>query len=248
MPAWFSPATGTRYRTGGIADMLPGMPTRSITTNGAFDPIAVFIVLATMCHPNDLTSRNRMISTIRRGTGVGKVRAGVISDEDFMLEVRRHAKKASKASAIFGDLIQQFNLGMTICKSAAIARIKRGLPAYEQPVGEAYRRALQTGHLPVSYKNDMAAFKAYLPVLPLWCSLVYSLQYPHTSSFPDRIEHLPPFLANAEWFLENGLRMFRAYPIGRVKLVDRAAFWTFPLPDSLRCDSTIAGSLPLPHP
>lgn len=224
------------------------MPTRNIITNGEFDPIAVFIVLATMCHPTNFTRRNRMISTIRRGTGVGKVRAGVISDEDFHLEVRRHAKRAAKASAIFGDLIQQFNLGMTICKSAAIARIKRGLPAYEQPVGEAYRRALQTGHLPVSYKNDMAAFRTYLPVLPLWCALVYSVQQHQDHAFPDKAEHLPLFLANAEWFLENGLRMFRAYPTGRVKLLDRSAFWTFPLPDSLRCDSTIAGSLPLPHP
>lgn len=224
------------------------MPTRSLVTNGQFDPIAAFIVLATMCHPNDPVRRKRMISTIRRGTGAGKVRVGVISDDDFMLEVRRHARKAAKASTIFGDLIQQFNLGMTISKSAAIARIKRGMPDYEQPVGEAYRRALQTGHLPVSYKNDMAVFKAYLPVLPLWCSLVYSVQNPHTHSFPDRIEHLPPFLANAEWFLENGLCMFRAYPKGRVKLLDRSAFWTFPLPDSLRCVSTISHAHPLPHP
>lgn len=215
------------------------MPTRSIVTDGQFDPIAVFIVLATMCHPLDSYRRNRMISTIRRGTGVGKVSVAVLDDTAYLHDVKEASGKAFAAAFVFKEMVRQHQFGRTISRNAAIEFARPLLPEFEQAIGANWSRDFTLGRLPTSRRLLIEAFNNYLTVLPLWAAMSHAYVEGDRNAEPDRNENLPRFLANAEWFLDGACRVPWQRERDRTRLLDRKACWRFPLPESLRLASNL---------
>ena len=90
-------------RTTPLPYELLSMPFRDLRTgDNEIDSLGPFIVLAVMCFPqaSERAERGRMVSTLRRHTGVGKVRRGVLSNEAFLDAVARHTARGGACGSL----------------------------------------------------------------------------------------------------------------------------------------------------
>ncbi len=80
------------------------------------DPQAPFTVLSVMCFPREANrqARDRMLATVRAGTD--KPLTAGLEESDFLLEVRRHASRASLAGSL---LFQHHEQGVPLSLHAA---------------------------------------------------------------------------------------------------------------------------------
>ena len=70
---------------------------------GTLDPLAIFKVLAVMCHPNDRIQREKMLGIIEKETGVARPRRHPVTAEAFMQEVPTYFPTSGRRRQPFAD-------------------------------------------------------------------------------------------------------------------------------------------------
>ncbi|NQU71172.1 MAG: hypothetical protein HQ514_11520 [Rhodospirillales bacterium] len=211
------------------------MPIRDLRHLGdGLDPLAPFIVLSVMCYPRteDRRDRERMLSTIRASTGVGKPRAAIMDNIEFMRELSRHAPRAGMAGGLFLTFLQLHARGEPCSLSAAIKRTRPLPDRWTEKLWPVFEPDTALTHMPHSRRKMLDAFNRYLPASHLWAALMFGFQNDRPDVFPDCIEHLPTFLAYAHAFAEMAERVPFDGRDRRV-LLPRDIAWRFTLPDDL---------------
>ncbi len=198
------------------------------------DPLAPFIVLSVMCCPRteDRRDRERMLSTIRAGTGVGKPRAAIMDNIEFMRELSRHAPRAGMAGGLFLTFLQLHALGEPCSLNAAIEQSRHLPDRWWEKLWPVFEPDTALTHMPHSRRKMLDAFNRYLPGAHLWAALLFGFQNNRPDVFPDSNEHLPTFLTYAHAFAAMAERV----PFGgrdRRVLLPRDTAWQFTLPDDL---------------
>lgn len=224
------------------------MPSRDLRApDNRLVSLAPFIVLGVMCHPRDATARKRMLSTVRKQTGQGKVRVSIMSAPEFLAEVRLHAPRGFAAGFLIMTYLQMHQLNMRASLNAAIIHAHRVLPGWQQLCAPLWSADGHVGHIPTSRRRLLAAFNDYLPATHLWAALLHGLQHGRADIAPDQSSTLPTFLGYADAFLELGSQAPWAGRDRRTVLTRQDA-WRFDLPDSLRVEAEISATDELPHP
>jgi hypothetical protein len=226
------------------------MPFRDLRTgDNEIDPLGPFIVLAVMCYPqaSERAERGRMVSTLRRHKGAGKVRYGVLSNEAFLDAVARHTARGGACGSLLLTYLQLSALGERTSLNRAI-KIVSALPVrwtdHLWPVWDA--KSVER-HMPHSRGRLLQAFRNYLPVAHLWAALLHGHQNDRVYITPASLEALPTFLAYADEFLVMADRTPWAGRDRKVLLPGPTA-WRFGLPARFK-QSVCLRALPgLPHP
>jgi hypothetical protein len=226
------------------------MPFRDLRTgDNEIDSLGPFIVLAVMCFPqaSERAERGRMVSTLRRHTGVGKVRRGVLSNEAFLDAVARHTARGGACGSLLLTYLQLSTLGKRASLNQAI-EIVSALPArWTDHLWPVWDAKSVDRHMPHSRGKLLRAFSSYLPAAHLWAALLYGHQNARADITPARPNTLPTFLAYADEFLVMADRTPWAGR-DRRSLLPGAMAWRFGLPARFK-QSVYLQSLPdLPHP
>ena len=213
------------------------MPFRDLRADdGNLDPLAQFIVLALMCFPRqeDKKGRDRMLSTIRAQTGIGKPRSGLITNGDFFKEVDKHAAHAAISGHLLMTCIQHHDLGQDHTLEVAIDLAKKLPDRWKIAYGGDVVDPDKPTHMPHSRRKMMDAFNQYLSVAHLWAAFLYGIQNEREDIAPDINDTLPTFLAYGEEFAQKAAKVPFSSPNRRVLLPDDQR-WHFHLPtDSIK--------------
>ena len=172
-----------------------------------FDPLAPFVVLAIMCHPNsaDKLGRDRMLSTNRRGTGEGKVRTSVLEDAEFKTEVDFHARRRSLAGFVLLECLRQHAVDGRVNLEHTV-ELEMTLPdRWVNTWGFDSNPEAHKTHMPHSRRKVRDAFSHYLPASHLWAAFLHVIQNDRSDAFPDRNEHLPRFLRVCACLCRHGI-------------------------------------------
>ena len=226
------------------------MPFRDLRTrDNEIDPLGPFIVLAVMCCPqaSERTERGRMVSTLRRQTGAGKVRCGVLSNKAFLVAAARHTARGSACGSLLLTYLQLSTLGEKASLNQAI-KIVSALPVrwtdHLWPVWDA--KSVER-HMPHSRGRLLQAFSNYLPAAHLWAALLHGHQNARADITPARLNTLPTFLAYADEFLVMADRTPWAGRDRKVLLPGPTA-WRFGLPARFKQSVCLKPLPDLPHP
>lgn len=181
------------------------MPFRDLrTSDNQIDPLAPFIVLAIMCHPQpgEPAQRERMLSTLRHQTGEGKVRGAVLSNETFLESVSRHAARGGIAGSLFLTYLQLSELGERASLNAAISIVRCHPPRWSDLLWPVWDAKAVHKHMPHSRRKMLEALHHYLPAAHLWAALLHGYQNERNDISPESLSTLPTFLAYADSFLQ----------------------------------------------
>ncbi len=181
------------------------MPIRDLrTSDNQIDPLAPFIVLGIMCHPQpeERVQRDQMLSTARRQTGEGKVRRAVLSTEEYLSNTGRHAARGGIAGSLFLTYLQLSMLGERTSLNASISIIRGNPPRWSDHFWPVRDAKAADKHMPHSRRKMLDAFRHYLPVAHLWAALLHGHQNGRNDTSPESLGTLPTFLAYADQFLQ----------------------------------------------
>lgn len=183
------------------------MPFRDLRTfDNQIEPLAPFIVLAVMCHPqpDEGVERERMLSTLRLQTGRGKVRRAVLSNEEFRDGVSRHAARGGIAGSLLLTYLQLNELGARASLNASISIVSSYPPRWSDHLWPLWDAKAVAMHMPHSRGRMLRAFRHYLPAAHLWAALLHGYQNERNDISPESLGTLPIFLAYADRFLQLG--------------------------------------------
>ncbi len=195
-----------------------------------FKPLAPFQVLAVMCHPASLLSRERMLAHVQRGTGQGQPRRRPFSSEEFLAEIRRISPRASVAGGLLLTMIQLDANGYHGSLNQALPLVAVLLPKWQQPEGRSWSRDCHVGHRPRDRENMLSAYKEYVSVTHLWAAALHGQQHDRGDIWLGSTRTLPIFLAYAEAILGLACRL-RAFVPGRRFAMSQSTSWRFTVPE-----------------
>jgi hypothetical protein len=208
------------------------MPFRDLRTgNNEIDPLGPFIVLAVMCYPqaSEHAERGRMVSTLRRHTGVGKVRRGLLSNEAFLDAVAYRTARGSACGSLLLTYLQLSELGEHASLNRAVSVVRCYPPRWSDHLWPVYDAKAVHMHMPHSRRKMLEAFHHYLPVAHLWAALLHGYQNERNDISPASPSTLPTFLAYADRFLQLAEQTHWA-GLDRKVLLPGSLAWRFGLP------------------
>lgn len=196
------------------------------------DTIAVFRVLAVMCHPTDTKRREAMLARIQLETGQGVPRRKAITNEQFRREVNRHARQGALAGSMLLNRLQLLGNGYRPSVNTGVKLIQYLLPEWKQP----YLPSIEDydEHIPRSRRGILKAIEDYQTVAHLWAAHVHGLEWQRDDIWPGRPATLPIFLAYAEAILDIASSISTPDGPGRT-LMSKARAPRFVLPAMIEC-------------
>lgn len=208
------------------------MPFRDLRTfDNQIDPLAPFMVLAIMCHPQpeEGTQRDQMLSTLRHQTGKGKVRRGILSTEEYLSNTSRYAARGFVVGSLFLTYLQLSELGEHASLNRAISNVRYYPPRWSDHLWPVWDAKAVHMHMPHSRRKMLEAFHHYLPVAHLWAALLHGYQNEPNDISPESLTTLPTFLAYADRFLQLANQTQWA-GLDRKVLLPGSLAWRFGLP------------------
>lgn len=225
------------------------MPFRDLRTfDNQIDPLAPFIVLAIMCHPRPekRAERDQMLSTVRRQTGKGKVRRGVLSTEDYLSNTGKCAARGAVVGSLFLTYLQRSELGERSSLNRAISIVRCHPPRWSDHLWPVWDAEAVRMHMPHSRRKMLEAFQHYLTVGHLWAALLHGYQNERNDISPESLSTLPTFLAYADKFLQLAHETHWAGS-DRKALLPGPSAWRFGLPERF-AQNIFLEAEPIPTP
>lgn len=218
------------------------MPAFSLREGEALHPLALFKVLAVMCHPEDRAGREAMAASVTGETGAGNMRRQPLNNKEFMAEVGRISGRAGLVGTLLMTRLQLFENGHRWSLNEAASLVTPWLPGWEQPHGgDSVEKS--RNYIPTSKPKILRENRRFVRVAHLWAAFVHGLQHGRGDISPDSNSTLPTFLAYADLFL----RKSEGLPSRgnqRETHPTRPSAWTFVIPEHLR-ESVELAALPL---
>ena len=135
---------------------------------GTLDPLAIFKVLAVMCHPNDRIQREKMLGIIEKETGVARPRRHPVTAEAFMQEIPLTFRRAAVAGSLLLTMLQLHHSGRRASLNQAIPLVIPLLPEWQQPQSPYWSEICHFEHRPRSKTTMLQAYNQFRTVAHFW--------------------------------------------------------------------------------
>jgi hypothetical protein len=221
------------------------VPKFNLRDGEVLTPLAAYKVLAVMCHPDNVTQRERMIGYVRVNSDVGgPTRRRPLSKVEFDSDVHTFPRKAVVAGSLLLTKLQLSLNGHPFSLNRTIPLVRALLPKWIHPYCDSsWPRNSMSRQWPRSRRGMLEAWHQFRPVAHLWAALIHVAQH-HDSLENWRWGHqLPEFLAFADTILDMAASL-PSFERGQRLTLNRDEAWTFVLPERLILKKTLQG-LPL---